>query len=132
MGNRREDRSTGNRNDEIRRGGPGRPAGVIQAHTRGGPENRNVAQGPENRGMTQGRAPGRVFDRNEDMGGSGWSGASGRGGMSYELGGPRGPERGGPSFDRENGHGGQGACIDQTLECGDFSLRHAGGENEPQ
>lgn len=29
-------------------------------------------------------APGRAFDRAEDMGGSGWSGASGRGGLSYE------------------------------------------------
>lgn len=57
MGNRRDDHPssrTGYSHDPGRGGGPAR--GV----------------------------PGRAYDRDEDMGGSGWSGSSGRGGMSYE------------------------------------------------
>lgn len=49
-------------------------------------------------------APGRVFDRSEDMGGSGWSGASGRGGMSYEGSGYAASNRG---YGREGGYAGE-------------------------
>ena len=49
-------------------------------------------------------APSRVFDRTEDMGGSGWSGASGRGGMSYEGSGYAASNRG---YGREGGFAGE-------------------------
>lgn len=59
---------------------------------------------PENNARGRGHEePGRAFDRNEDMGGAGWSGASGRGGMSYD--GP--PGQGGPSSERDYRREGQ-------------------------
>jgi len=61
-------------------------------------------------------APARAFDRDQDMGGSGWSGASGRGGMSYEGSGYAASSRGhgGMSYEgsgyaaSSRGHGGDG------------------------
>ena len=50
-----------------------------------------------------GEESGRAFDRNEDMGGARWSGASGRGGMS-SGGAPQGREE--PSYARPEGYGG--------------------------
>jgi hypothetical protein len=67
-------------------------------------DDRSSRIGPRPAEHTHGRGreePRRVFDRNEDMGGAGWSGASGRGGMSY--GGQPGEGGGGPSVERGYG-----------------------------
>jgi hypothetical protein len=71
MGNRQDDRSSrmGSRDDGRQGSGLGPEGRGRDGRAReGGPP-------PMQRGE-----PGRAFDRNEDMGGSGWSGASGRGG----------------------------------------------------
>jgi hypothetical protein len=99
MGHRQDDRSSrmGNRND-------GRDGGGAGAGPARGPRDARGREGapPE----PQRGEPGRAFDRGQDMGGSGWSGASGRGGYVQEGGGPRasGADRGG----REGGYPNQG------------------------
>ncbi len=109
MGNRQDDRSSrmGNRND-ARQGGS---SGGRGSEASAGREVRAREGAPP--------PPGRAFDRNEDMGGSGWSGASGRGGYVQESGagrdgredreagypnqgGPRGPQS---DYDERNGYG---------------------------
>lgn len=88
MGHRHDDRSSrmgGPRTYDSRHG-----RGHEGVRTRGG----GPAPAPD-RGE-----PGRVFDRNEDMGGAGWSGASGRGGMSYDH-----PGEGGHHAERGYGYG---------------------------
>jgi hypothetical protein len=71
MGNRQDDRSSrmGSHSDGRQGSGLGPEGGVRDGRAReGGPPRLHRDD------------PGRAFDRNEDMGGSGWSGASGRGG----------------------------------------------------
>ncbi len=58
------------RRDERRHRQPGSP-----------PQSSGDRERADDRGQYE---PGRTYDRNEDMGGSGWSGASGRGGMTYD------------------------------------------------
>ena len=76
MGNRHDDRSSrmGTRNDG-RQGGSGGPDEL----RRGAPRSDDDLR-PPRRGE-----PGRTYDRERDMGGSHWSGASGRGGYGSEA-----------------------------------------------
>lgn len=98
MGNRQGNRSSrmGSRNDgrESGGGGPGRDG----AH---GGRGREGALPPPQRGE-----PNRAFDRNQDMGGSHWSGASGRGGYVPEVSGRRAgpPGQGRYPIQRGNRH----------------------------
>ena len=113
MGNRQDDRSSrmGSRNDGRQVGGGGGGPGPEGGGDPRGGRGRGGAAPPE-RGE-----PDRTFDRNEDMGGSQWSGASGRGGYVPEAsrrgGGQPGqggyPNQGGyrteSDYDRHNGYG---------------------------
>lgn len=99
MGHRQDDRSSrmGNRNDG-REGGSGSGGGGPVREPRDGRGQEGAPPEPQ-RGE-----PGRAFDRGQDMGGSGWSGASGRGGypnQGNQVGYP--PSQGG--YDRQNGYG---------------------------
>jgi len=94
MGNRHDDRSSRRSTlNDGRQGGSGGPEDL----GRGSP--RPDRPGGDLRSPQRGE-PGRSFDRDEDMGGSHWSGASGRGGYGSEAFGPRAP--------REHGLGGGG------------------------
>jgi BON domain-containing protein len=89
MGNRQDDRNScmGSRNDGRQAGGGPESGGGSGRGRQGGPP-------PPRRGE-----PGRSFGPGEDMGGSSWSGASGRGGYYA----PDRPTESG--YDRYNGYG---------------------------
>jgi hypothetical protein len=107
MGNRHDDRSSrmSTRNDDPRQGrvGPAR-------------QGQGAAAPVRERG-----APGRAYDRNADMGGSGWSGASGRGGMDRE------PERHSGHGDPNSGYGPEQSYIDTDAPDYGSGYNHEGG-----
>jgi hypothetical protein len=102
MGNRHDDRSSrmSTRNDDPRQRRVRSPRqGGARAHERG--------------------VPARAFDRDADMGGSSWSGASGRGGMDRE------PQQ--HSEQPNRGYASGGAYVDTDAPDYDSGYNHEGG-----